>query len=518
MKPRTYVLLFLISASMLGLTAVFQEAPGYMDADYYYATALRIANGEGLTEPFLWNYLGEFDDVLHPSHAYWQPLATWISALGMALLGRNDFIAGKAMYLIIAALVPSITTYLAYRISEQKRIAILAGLLACFPVFYLPFLPVTDSFGPLMLLGAAFFLSLEGEVGLSRSFLLGLIVGAMHLTRTEGIIWVGIAILSLYIVGVKGLKPYGVFFAGYLLVFGPWMLRNVGVFGNPFGTGGFSTLWLKDYNQLFVYPAKELTFRGWLNQGMVKIIKDRIWSLGLNGKTAFAVQGQLVLFPLLIVGVIERWQKAIVKVGVISWLALFGLMTVIFPFQGARGGFFHAGAALQPLIWALSSVGFSKCIRWGVEKRSWISKQAWNILGTGLILISLGTSIYIVKDRVIGDDGHTPIWNDSFRQYKAIGETLIQIGAEEEDVIMINNPPGFFVASRFSSIVVPDGDLQTLLEAARRYQAAYLILDRNVPQGLSDVYQDPQGNPGLTYLQTKDGVHYFKIHVVDEGI
>ncbi|MFO8037144.1 MAG: hypothetical protein R6U57_11010 [Anaerolineales bacterium] len=517
MKTSTYFLLFLISASIVGLTSAFQEAPGYMDADYYYATALRIVNGKGMTEPFLWNYLGEFDHVIHPSHAYWPPLVTWISALGMTVLGRGGFFAGKAMFLFIAALVPPTSAHLAYKLSGRKKTAVLAGLLACFPLFYLPFLTVTDSFGPLMLLGAAFFLSLEREDSLLRCFLLGLVVGAIHLTRAEGIIWVAIAVLALYIGGAKSMKTYGVFMAGYLLIFGPWMARNIWAFGSPFGTGGFSTLWIRDYDQLFVYPAEELTFSNWLNQGMIKIMRDRCWSLSKNGKTAIAIQGQLILFPLLIVGVIDRWQKKIVRVGVIAWMALFGLMTVIFPFQGARGGFFHAGAALQPLIWALSAVGFSKCIRWGVERRSWIFDQAWKILSVGLILILLGTSIYIVKDRVIGDDVHSPKWNASYQTYKAAGETLLQIGAEK-DVIMINNPPGFFVANRVPSIVVPDGDLQTLLEAARRYQAAYLVLDRNVPQGLTEVYKNPQGNPGLTYLQTKDGVHYFKIEGVDEDI
>ncbi len=517
MKFRTYLFLFLISAATLGITAFFQMAPGYMDADYYFATALRIVKGEGFTEPFMWNYLGDFQSVIHPSHAYWHPLTTLISSFSMILAGSDGFLGGKWVFLLIAALVSPLSSMLAYKISNQKRTAVLAGIIACFPVFYLPMMPITDSFSPLMILGTAFYLVVEKGDKPGWAFLLGALVGAMHLARTEGLIWVGIAFLAMYMIGVTALRNYAALLAGYLIVFGPWMIRNSLVFGNPLGTGNLPALWLTDYDQLFVYPASRLNPKNWFAQGLIDILQDRIWSLGLNVKTAVFVQGQLFLFPLLVVGMRNKWKNTLVKMGLIAWLILFILMTVLFPFQGARGGFFHAGAALQPLIWVLSAVGFSSFIDWGVERRSWIQSQAWRTLGIGLVLLSFGTSVFVVKDRVVGEDIQAPRWNESFRQYQTIGDTLVQLGAEKKDVVMINNPPGFYVATRFKSIVVPDGDLQTLLQAANKYQAEYLVLDRNVPQGLRNVYQNPENNPGLTYLQTENGVHYFKIDQTGES-
>jgi hypothetical protein len=43
-----------------------QPVPGYMDAEYYYAGAIRLHEGYGFTQPFLWNYLDEPAGLPHP--------------------------------------------------------------------------------------------------------------------------------------------------------------------------------------------------------------------------------------------------------------------------------------------------------------------------------------------------------------------------------------------------------------------------------------------------------------------
>ena len=74
MTWRIYALLFLLGFSVVFGVAQFQSSPGYMDADYYYATGLVLAEGQGFTEPFLWNYLDNPSGLPHPSHAYWMPM------------------------------------------------------------------------------------------------------------------------------------------------------------------------------------------------------------------------------------------------------------------------------------------------------------------------------------------------------------------------------------------------------------------------------------------------------------
>jgi predicted Rossmann fold nucleotide-binding protein DprA/Smf involved in DNA uptake len=59
------------------------------------------------------------------------------------------------------------------------------------------------------------------------------------------------------------------------------------------------------------------------------------------------------------------------------------------------------------------------------------------------------------------------------------------------------------------AIVIPDGDLDTALRAAEKYDARLLILDQNYPQGLEEIYQEPGDYPGLRYLETIADMHIY---------
>jgi hypothetical protein len=59
MSTRHYFLLYVLSLTILILVAQQQVAPGYMDAEYYFAGGLQIVNGQGFTEPYIWNYLAD---------------------------------------------------------------------------------------------------------------------------------------------------------------------------------------------------------------------------------------------------------------------------------------------------------------------------------------------------------------------------------------------------------------------------------------------------------------------------
>jgi len=59
-------------------------------------------------------------------------------------------------------------------------------------------------------------------------------------------------------------------------------------------------------------------------------------------------------------------------------------------------------------------------------------------------------------------------------------------------------------------IVIPNGDLDTLLAAAQEYHAKYLILEKNHPQLLDELYTSPRSQGKLRYLQSGDGTHFFQ--------
>ena len=56
---RDLLRLFLLSLAVRLVLATLIRRPGYMNVAYYAAGAVRLAQGNGLSQPFLWNYLDD---------------------------------------------------------------------------------------------------------------------------------------------------------------------------------------------------------------------------------------------------------------------------------------------------------------------------------------------------------------------------------------------------------------------------------------------------------------------------
>ena len=209
MTRRDLLLLFLLGLAVPLAIAQFQSLPGYMDADYYFGGGIQLARGNGFTEPYLWNYLAGPQGLPTPSHAYWMPLASIISAIGMWLTRQANFASARLGFILLAALVPPLTALLAFRLTSSRALSLLSGLLACFPIYYAPFLPVTDNYAIYMVLGISFFLLLSSLIesttadqlpftnyrSLITFFLLGIISALMTLARSDGLLWLGLSLL-----------------------------------------------------------------------------------------------------------------------------------------------------------------------------------------------------------------------------------------------------------------------------------------------------------------------------------
>src|SRR5512140_2345928 len=184
MSRRAYILLFLLSLAVISIVAFFQSVPGTMDEDYYFAGGLRLVQGHGFTETYLWNYLDNPQSLPHPSHGYWFPLASIIAAAGILLTGQQTFLGARLGFILIAALVPPVTASLAYTLSSRRDVALVSGLLAVFPTYQIVFLPTTENFGLFMLLGGLFFI-LFNRPDKKSIFALGLVAGLMNLSRSD---------------------------------------------------------------------------------------------------------------------------------------------------------------------------------------------------------------------------------------------------------------------------------------------------------------------------------------------
>ncbi|MEA4909857.1 MAG: hypothetical protein VB089_19700 [Anaerolineaceae bacterium] len=525
MTRRYFVGIYIVSLLVILGTSLIQSVPGYMDAEYYLVIGQRLADGQTWQEPFLWNYLDQPAGIPHAANTYWMPLTSFLAAVGMLLAGRLDFFAARLPFMVLAACLAPLTAWMAYRIHADWREARLAGILALFPGFYLAYYSITDNFVVYMLLGAAFLVAAFPEKfrlgpyphAAARPALLGVLAGLMHLSRADGVLWL-LAAMTLVSWPWPARKKFSdlagclaVCLAGYGLVMLPWFLRNFQVYGAILSPASAHALWITSYDQTFAYPASGLNFQNWLALGWQQHLLDRLSALSANLKNLLAVEGSIFLLPFMLVGMWKKRNDVRVQFVAILWLVTFLIMTVIFPYAGGRGSFLHSGAAFQVLLWALVPYGLTLVVQWVAPRRNWNVPQATQVFGIGLVLLAAGYTALSYTSVVIGQDVHQPAWQAGWESARLAGGLLQEAGVDPEAIIMVNNPPGFYLATGRPGLVIPDGGEETLLAAAHHYGASYLILDQNYVQGLEELFRAPGDRPGLDYLGGRQDIYLFRI-------
>lgn len=512
--------------TVVGLAAAFQSSPGYMDAEYYYAGGKLLWQGHGFEEPYLWNYLTDPRELPVPSHTYWMPLASLWAWLGMSLVGSDAFQAARWPFILLGSLVSPLTYWLGWKISQQRFTSLLAALFAWFPMFYLAYLPTTDTFAMYMILGTLW-LVLAARVAQLKDksvFLAGLICGAMHLARADGFFWMLVFLLLIVREGfieprhpfwLQQLRKITIFIAGYALLMGGWYGRNLLEYRSPFPPGNERALFLRNYNDLYRYPASDLSLEYLLGYGLVPLVYDRLHAAGQNLLSLIAVQAQILLAPLFILGFWKRKREPIVARAAAVWLVMFALMSFVFPYAGWRGGYFHVAAAFQPLVWSLASEGFGVFVQWGVRKRGWSPISATQVFAFFVLGMLMILTVYLYCTRVIGKDVRNPVWDEAHqRQVKICAKLRGITNAEgiEDWSVMINNPVGFYLACEKRAVSVPVGGLTVVQLVARQYGIEFLVLERDHPAEISPYFYRPADTSFLTLLDNQKEWKVYRFH------
>jgi len=518
MNWRHYVILFIIGLMVPLAVSRFQTLPGYMDADYYFAGGLQLANGKGFNEPYIWNYLSDPQKLPNPSHTYWMPLASIVSALGMWPTGQASYAAGRLPFILLSACVPLLTATLAFDVTRKHILAMVSGLLSIFSLYYAPFMPVPDNYALYMLFGGTFLL-LAPRTQKWIPIALGALAGLLTLARSDGLLWLGLAGLTVMWkatpsplsvwerVKVRVIPAGLLALLGYFIIMGPWHLRTMNLFGSFMTPGGGRLLWLENYNQTFIYPPENLTRAGFLAAGWDEAIKDRVAAFYSNLGNTFAAQGEIFLLPFILVGLWRLRADLRTRIAVTGWLILFAVMTIVFPFAGSRGSFFHAGAAFQPFWWVVAPVGLDALISWARGRGQFTDKNAPFVFQGILVLLAVLMTFYLVNFRVIADG-----WAQDDFIYPSVEQMFLDNGIQPKDVVIVRNPPGYFIGSGRSSISLPFGDESTILAVAERYHARYLVIEEGGTfEGIQDLYDRPQDNPAFTYLGELDGARLYRI-------
>jgi len=517
MNWRHYVILFIIGLIVPLAIAQFQDLPGYMDADYYFAGGVELAKGNGFNEPYIWNYLDDPQGLPHPSHTYWMPLASIVSAIGMWLARATTYAAGRLPFILLSACVPLLTATLAFDVSRNRLLAMVSGLLSIFSLYYAPFMGVPDNYAIFMLLGGAFLL-LAPRNQKWVPFALGVISGFMTLARSDGLLWLGLA--GLVVMWKSTSSPLSVWervrvrvipagllaLLGYFLIMGAWHYRNYNLFGSFMTPGGGRLLWLQSYNQTFSYPAESITREPFLEAGWSAAMDVRFKVLNANLGTAFAAQGEIFLFPLILIGLWQLRKELRTKIAVTGYLLLFLVMTFIFPFAGARGSFFHAGAAFQPLWWVAAPIGLDAVIFWVRKRGRFTDRNAPYVFQGLMVMLAFIVTLYLVNFRVIANP------TNEEGGYASVEKMFLDNGFSPEVVVIVRNPPGYYISSGRPAIALPYGDESVILQVAERYGAGLLVLESSGTfESIQELYDHPGNNDAFIYLGEVDETKLYRI-------
>jgi hypothetical protein len=509
-------MLFILALIVRLLTAWPLQQPGYTDAYYYAVGARQLAGGQGFAEPFIWNYLDPPAGVPHPGYVYWMPLTAILGWLGLAI-GGGSFRAMQIPFVLLSAILPVLAYGLAWDLTGKRKHALLAGLLAVFPGFYAHVLVLPDNFTPFALAGSLCLWAAGRGLRDGRPAwfgLAGLAAGLSHLARADGLLLLGVALLAGILAASK--RPngcvaqpnlntapstsrwrnlamaIGLLGAGYLLVMGPWFVRNWREIGTPLSSAGTRTLFLTDYDDLFRY-GQPPTLAGYLAWGWSVILRSKGQALLLNLQRLWVEGLLIVLLPLAAAGLWRLRHQRLLWPFVVYLPLLFLVMTFAFTFPGVRGGLYHSGAALLPFFFAVTGPGLEALLQGAARRwRRWQVRQSWTVFSAALVIVAILLTLFAMGRAGVLDG----TWNSQDRAYDQIDEWLAAAGAADA-VVMVGDAPGFTWHTDHLSIAVPNNPLETVVAVAERYGARYVVLDDTRPRPTDALYAGEMAYPRL---------------------
>jgi hypothetical protein len=184
-------------------------------------------------------------------------------------------------------------------------------------------------------------------------------------------------------------------------------------------------------------------------------------------------------------------------------------MTLVFPFAGWRGSFFHAGAAFQPYWWAIAPIGLDVVLAWARKRGQFTDKNAPVFFQVIFVLVAVIVTAFLLNVRVISSG-----WAKDDVLYQSIEESLVEKGAKPGEVVIVLNPPGYYVTTGRPAIVIPFGDQATLLTVAKRYNAPYVVIEKNSKfKDIKNLYDNPQENPSFIYIGEVNEAKIYRVEL-----
>ncbi|HJP88682.1 MAG TPA: glycosyltransferase family 39 protein [Candidatus Limnocylindrales bacterium] len=480
------------------LVALFPD-PAYPDSYYYVDVARAIAAGHGLNVDFVWifaevgNHLPSPAVLPIPSNAHWLPLASFIQAPFVSLLGATA-IANALPGILLGSLVAPLTYFIARDAGARPIVCLSAGVLSAVPGAATAFLAQPENFALLHpLVAACLWLTARGLKGDGRSFALaGLLAGLATLARNDGILIAG-AIGLVWLADrvrswrnrrgrsswtrVEDRPPISVLagigaFVLFMVVMGPWWARQLAVFGSisPTSSSGVA-LWIQNIAQ-WNSITSDTSFHAFMAQGWPTIIASRLQGLTDATGNFVVMICSVVLVPFLLVGALARRHSKDFGPWFVYTFVAFAGATFLYPLHVPGGAFIHTAIGLAPHAAILSMEGVLVVVGAISGRRSsWREGTAGSVFVWGVVAVVLASSVIFSRSLENG-------WDVSRAPRQALAAEMTALGIPADDRVMSIDAGGIKYWTGHPGVVSPDDSIETIEAVARAYDIRWLVLER----------------------------------------
>lgn len=384
--------LYLFAAAVGLLAAVTVIFPTNEASAYYVAVARNLAEGSGLVIDSMWSY-GTPPLVLpRPAFELWQPMASFIAALPMAVFG-SSFLATQLGGVLVGAAVAPLTwaitrdtaAHVGTPAERVDHLAIGAGIVVSLLAPLLLAVAVPDSTLSFLVFGtlACWLAPRALKAGWRWGLALGVALGLTYLSRHEAV-YIGAIFLAVALVRREGWRELSrrltpVVVGGVIVVL-PWLLRNVAVFGTPLPGQALDNAFLTSNEQIFDYGGRP-SLAGFMAQGWwliaVHIIvagTHNLFDVALLPGGPVTIIGAVGAFVLARRGRLSATPLAyLLGSGVLTML----IATYVFPVASLWGTFRHAAGPLIVGLTVAAVLVADRAVDGIRRRRSWQRRNAW---------------------------------------------------------------------------------------------------------------------------------------------
>jgi len=501
--PLTLVLLFGSALAWRVDIARGLEHPGHADPAFYYDVARNLAERGRLEIDYIWHFLSPPESLTHPAGDYWMVFSSVLMALPLAFGGGLHSAVGMA---ILFGLLCGLATLMVARALGASR---LVAACACAFVLFEPNLfnfstsPNAPIFYTAFVTAALAFTARGARVPRAYAWA-GLCAALAHATRQDGLFLAPTIALAICIGPhdwAARRRALLMAAGAYLVAMAPVFLLNLVQLGAPLPSSLSRTIFARSYEDIYAY-SKPLDWQSYQAWGWDNIWRSKRAVLASNAVVLRSFFGW-ALWALVAFGIVRiLWRDRERRPVVLAASCLLAMQVFFYGVVGTavatEGAFLKAGLALVPFLIVVGFDALDRCLPW-----RWLA-----------LAIMVGLGAPQVEDCVTRARKKVDIHNDIGRQVAAL-QVAVEASRRPEDpepVLMTRHPWEVHSSTGYGAVQVPNDDLETILEVARRYGVTHIVLP--VPRsGLS--LRDAQADARLELAATLEGSPVRVFRLVD---